>query len=591
MDLGGGRVAETGYDVALLVKNDSGLGHIRRATLLSKQLSRRGISSVVVSQASSLAMFNDPDLRVVNFPLLERLKSSAADEAYAGLLDAVSSRLDPTLVVEDTYPDRCYLTLPSLRHLPRVLVLRRLDPVSFEHVRAVGQFSYYDKVLVAQDPSDFDAERHTRASRRLVASSGRFEFVGPIFHRPSPDEVRAVKKRYAVGDRPLVVVNAGSGGDQLNDAYADRLFASAARIASRWHQDGRSIRFVLVLGPYYRGRPLQESPNLCVVGFEKHLAALLSAASVVLMRPGHNVLHEALCGDAELILVPGIPWMEGQQEFAERMAGRVGASVVEVGDDAALERCIAGAVERSTRHRKSITLVDGTQRAVNAIEEQLGRATTGPSVRRQRTMLVVLPPSSMGRVANEVVGALVSEDVQVVVDDADSDDGDLKPGPGEVHRLSQVLERGGSPTVASDAVYVDVEMPAAVTPLGLAEMGVLLALYVDEGDVGMRMRRWTSFAGTDRPAIIDAALERVEADGRRAQHLGWALASSRATGISQGLLIDCHRLDELQFKNYLAHLREWLDRLDIEPMPQEEFVNRRVCDLYGSGSHGDGGSP
>lgn len=576
----------TGCEVLFLVKNDSGLGHIRRAVVLSKALRRSGVSSVIVSQASSLVMFDDPELRVLNLPLMERLKSSAAEEAYAALLDAVVARLDPELVVEDTYPDRRYIGLPSLRGLPRVLVLRRLDPVAFEQVRRRGGFAHYDRVLVAQAREDFLAEPHTSATRRLVMSSGRFRFVGPVFHEPTPQEVSAVLRRYQVGEQPLVVVNAGSGGDQLNDAFADRLFTNARRIANTCLRQGLSARFVLVLGPYYRGRQLEPGENVDVVEFEPRLAALLRLASVAVVRPGHNVVHEALGGPAQLVLVPGIPWMEGQPEFARRLATRVGASVVDVDDYQTLERAVIGALQPGVHHPAACHSANATEAMAAMLANELDKARQGPHPARRGRMLVINPPEKLALRASSIVHDVCPE-VPVV-------EHGQRPGSNglsalvPLSRLVQGVRARADelPTDRDVGIYVDIEMPAGVDPSELRRLGAQMVAYTDEGDVGMRMRTWLAFCGSTRPEIVDVPLQRLAARPGRTRHLGWVLARDLEGDDRRGWLLDCSQLSEADFRTYLGDLRYWLDRLSIDPLPMADAIGRRVWVLYGQEREG-----
>ncbi len=573
----------TGCDVLFLVKNDSGLGHIRRAVVLSKALRRSGVSSVIVSQASSLVMFDDPELRVLNLPLMERLKSSAAEEAYAALLDAVVARLDPELVVEDTYPDSRYLGLPSLRGLPRALVLRRLDPIAFEQIRRRGGFSSYDRILIAQTREDFEAEPHTSATRRLVMSSGRFRFVGPVFHEPTPQEVNAVRRRYQVGEQPLVVVNAGSGGDQLNDAFADRLFANARRIADTCLLQGLSAQFVLVVGPYYRGRQIEPSVNVEVVGFEPRLAALLRLASVAVLRPGHNVVHEALGGPAQLVLVPGIPWMEGQAEFAHRLATRLGAAVVEVDDYQALECTVISALRPTVQHPARTRPANATEAMVAALTDELDSAKQGPLPARRERMLVIEPPEELGFRASSGVHDRCPA-ISVI-------ERGLPPGHRDLPALipltcilKGVQARADDCSTRSDVgVYVDMEMPAGVEPMKLKRFGVQFVAYVDEGDVGTRMRSWLTFSGSARPEIVDVPLQRLPAQPGRTRHLGWVLARDIGSDDRRGWLLDCSQLSEAEFRTYIGDLCEWLDRLAIDPLPMADLVGRRVWSLYGQG--------
>jgi hypothetical protein len=165
------------------------------------------VQPIIISQASSLALFADTRVPVVNFPLLHRVPSAIAEDWYTEVLDALLMQLDPAVVIEDTYPDQRYARLPALADRPRLLVLRRLDGDSFDTIRTAGAFTRYDQVLIAQDEESFSREGHSRETLTAVASSGQFESVGPIFRSTTPAEIDAVRAEYAPDGLPLVVVN------------------------------------------------------------------------------------------------------------------------------------------------------------------------------------------------------------------------------------------------------------------------------------------------------------------------------------------------------------------------------------------------
>lgn len=323
--------------VGLFVKNGIGLGHLRRAVLVGQALTRLGEAEpVVLSQATSLDLLLGRPLRAVNLPLLHRLPSNTAEAAFRKILSRVVDHLRLDLLVEDTYPDPLLDELPGLASLPRAILVRRIDPVSFDALCRSGCLDAYDAVLLAQSRVDFEAERHTARTRRAVFGSGRFSFVGPIYHHPSEHEVDETAGKYRVRCNRLVVFSAGGGGDHFDDGYCDSFFRAAAHTARQVAD--RDVRFVLVYGPYYPGLTTPLPPNAVAVAFEPGLAALLRGADVVVIRPGHNVLSEALAGRARVVVVPGISWMESQQTLADRIASRPGVHVAPLVPEEICER-------------------------------------------------------------------------------------------------------------------------------------------------------------------------------------------------------------------------------------------------------------
>jgi predicted glycosyltransferase len=339
-------------NVVFLVKNGIGFGHLRRALILAEALLDAGqVRPVIISQASSLAIFQGTRVPVVNFPLLHRVPSAVAEDWYTEVLDALLDQLDPAVVIEDTYPDQRYAGLTSLMDRPRLLVLRRLDHASFDTIRATGAFARYDEILIVQDQEGFGREGHSDVTLTAVHASGRFQFVGPVYRAPTADEVEKLRAEYAPDGSPLVVVNGGAGGDQMPDGYGDRLFHSCQQMAAALAGDGTRVRFVFVTGPYYAGRPLETRANVTVRRFEPHLHALLAAAHVAVIKPGTNALSEALSGRAHLVLVPDVSFMEGLSEHAERIVAEYGGQVA-AADAEVLKPLVRAALSQQPRLRR-----------------------------------------------------------------------------------------------------------------------------------------------------------------------------------------------------------------------------------------------
>lgn len=350
-------------NVVFLVKNGIGFGHLRRALILAEALLDAGqVRPFIISQASSLALFEDTRVPVVNFPLLHRVPSAVAEDWYTAVLDRLLDRLDPAVVIEDTYPDSRYAALPSLADRPRLLVLRRLDATSFDTIRSQGSFARYDLILIAQDRGGFDGEGHSVQTRTVVQTSGRFRLVGPIYHQPTAQDVQRVRAMYPSRSGPLIVVNGGAGGDQMPDGYGDRLFHAMQAVAARLDADGLAAHLIFVTGPYYAGRPLTQRANVTIRRYEPNLHALLAIADIVVVKPGNNVLSEALSGTCHLILVPDVSFMEGLDEHSRRVVAEYGGQVARP-DVEELEPLVRKALTAPRREKRL------TARASAAIQE------------------------------------------------------------------------------------------------------------------------------------------------------------------------------------------------------------------------------
>src|SRR5229473_3920847 len=166
--------------VVFLVQNGIGFGHIRRTILIAEQirLLSPDIEVIFISQANSLLLFQKSPFHVINFPFLHRLPNNASEHAYKVLLDEILANLKPTIVVEDTYPDQRYLSIPALQDVPKVLIMRRIDPLSFDEFRRQGYFSIYDCILMIQEEQDFFSEKPLQESELLVKLSNKFHFIG-----------------------------------------------------------------------------------------------------------------------------------------------------------------------------------------------------------------------------------------------------------------------------------------------------------------------------------------------------------------------------------------------------------------------------
>jgi len=308
--------------VLFLVKNYIGFGHIRRTLLIADQIRALSpdVEIIFISQAKSLLLFQNKPYKVINFPFLHRLPNNACASVYAELLNKIITALHPTIIIEDTYPDEWYYSLSGLQNIPKILILRRIDPIAFDDFRKEGFFSFYDRILLVQDREEFLAEHHVPQCVLLATLSDTFRFVGPVIHHPSDTEIISAKEKYGRLDKKLVVVNAGAGGDHFNDAYCEKLFSNVYNISCRLLEQGVSdVHFIFITGPYFRANYV-DSTIVTIIDYEPYLSALLKIADVAILRPGFNVTQEALAGSSNIILVPGVSYMESQHFYAQYLS-------------------------------------------------------------------------------------------------------------------------------------------------------------------------------------------------------------------------------------------------------------------------------
>lgn len=544
--------------VALLVKNGIGFGHLRRAVLIAEAMQSRGrLKPVIISQASSLSLFRNTPVEVINFPLLHRVSSAVAEDAYTAILDRLLDRLDPAVVVEDTYPDPRYLALPSIAHRPRLLVMRRLDGASFDHLRTQGRFAAFDKILIAQSRADFAREGHSGDSAAVVECSGRFSFVGNLSYTPTPEEIAQTRAEYAPHGEPLVVVNGGAGGDQMPDGYGDRLFGACAEVAGRLLETGHHARFVFVTGPYYAGKPLSETANVTLRRYEPRLAALLASAHVAVIKPGNNALSEALSGQAHLLLVPDVSFLEGLDEHAGRVVNQYGGAT-STADPDALEPLIQEALARPPRaerpeanHKGLLQTLDAIEDAADAVEPHV--------LKRQLVLALSLGEGRDVTGLREVLPPLLEN--AVLLDGVSAPDADGLPS-GSVLRPG---ERSGIVALPSGE-------PPSVRPQEFVDRGARLA--ITPAPVPRAITRWIQLA----PAVPALGLMPAEYVVARDGRLGESLRRIARTATQHEtacVVVDLSRLADLDaVKHYLHGLAEWLGTQPVTLLSSKETIAR-----------------
>jgi predicted glycosyltransferase len=176
----------------------------------------------------------------------------------------------------------------------------------------------YDCLLLYGERRVFDPVREYRMSPTAAAKLVPCGYLGgaqPVRSR------QAVRRELDTGDRPLIVVTAGGGGDgfTLLQAYLEAL-ASDSTLCG--------VHSLVVTGPLMarRKRDLLRSAaypdHLSFVEFTPDLVSYLAAADLVVSMAGYNTVCELLSLGVRALLVPRVRPRLEQRLRAERLAER-----------------------------------------------------------------------------------------------------------------------------------------------------------------------------------------------------------------------------------------------------------------------------
>lgn len=370
-----------------VVQNGIGFGHLRRSLLLAQALEATPGEhrSLIISQASSPALLTGKGIASVNLPSLAHVSERETLLAYRRLLEVLIEEFEPDVLIEDTHPLPLLRQVEACRRLPRVLLVRRISPLALEEMRHFGELGWYQRILYMQSVTGGDLSQFGGPLHALFTLSPRFAVTGPIMAVATPGERAAIDAKYRRGADKLVVVSCGAGGDHDGATFTEQIFSQATQAAHRLAGKGMRARWLVVGGPYFKGRKPVELPFLEFIEFEPQLPALLQAADVVVARPGFNVVHETLGGRARLILIPVESFHETQATWCRELAACGDVHIVPLGGVAEL----AAAVEAEAQDSRKCRMPDGCAAAAEKIH---GAVLAVPGAPLQPAMHLVLLP-------------------------------------------------------------------------------------------------------------------------------------------------------------------------------------------------------
>jgi predicted glycosyltransferase len=407
----------------LLYSHDTfGLGHLRRTLGIAErvagdwpQASQLLITGSMVAGAFGLP----PHLDLIKLPALSK-KSSGKYKARAlplslaqtihwreqMILQAVQC-FEPDLVLVDKTPAGVEgELLPTIRYLkswcPHVCLVLGMRDIEDAPAATRAEWDangtrslheeIYDRILLYGWREVFDPIDEYGMSDTVAA---KVEVCGYLGREISVRPAAAVRRELNAGERPLIVVTAGGGGDgyELLKSFMDSRALS---------QPVDNAHCLVVTGPLMaqgKRRLLQQTSgleNLTVLEFTPDLLSYLAAADLIVSMAGYNTVCEALTLGARLLLVPRVRPRAEQQIRAERLAA-LGLARVLLPERLTPER-LAHEIDVSLNTpRAAVTLdLNGLARVSRAIGAILEGAPAAP--------LPETPPIRNGHVGSTLQG-------------------------------------------------------------------------------------------------------------------------------------------------------------------------------------------
>ena len=320
--------------IVFMLQNGIGFGHFKLALTISKYMKDKCDISFI-TQAKSTVIFDNYDYKVYNFPMLYSLKSNNEILIMNNLINKLIEDIHPDLIIEDTYPEDFYMNLPATKNISKILLMNRLNSTEFENFFYNGVLNQYDKLIVLKEKDVFINEINAKEVKNYATYSDRIVYLNGVFNEPTEDVKEEVEKKYNLNNfEKNIVVNCGAGGWHIGNNICEKIFDKVIDVTNNLVKKDMNVQSILVLGPYskYLEEKYKESINehIRIVDFETNLDALFTKTDLVILRPGYNTTMETLAGKQNVLLLPGISYMEDQDVWCRELAEIYGIDYINV---------------------------------------------------------------------------------------------------------------------------------------------------------------------------------------------------------------------------------------------------------------------
>lgn len=330
------------YRVLFYVQHLLGIGHLARASRISRALADAGLDVTMVTGGMPVDGFPGAGIKHVMLPPI-----ASGDAGFSGLIDADGKPVDALFeaarrdmlvgVLRDTRPDAVIIeAFPFGRRQVRFELIPLLDEIHSMSRRPLVACSlrdilqarakpgrdqesvdlverYFDHVLVHGDPSFVRLEETFPLADGIV---NRIVYTGLVSAPPSEPP----------SERFDIVVSAGGG------AVGNGLLRAAAGAASRLPAE---LGWCIIAGPNlpqadYDAVEAMLPDNARLFRFRRDFASLLTASRVSVSQAGYNTVCDVLRAGCGSVLIPFTTGGETEQRVRAERLERLGlAAVVE----------------------------------------------------------------------------------------------------------------------------------------------------------------------------------------------------------------------------------------------------------------------
>ena len=359
--------------IVFLLQNGIGFGHFKLALTIAKNFDSEKFEIIFLTQAKSTRIFDGYNYKVINIPPTYSLRSNNEVLFVHKFVDKVIDKIKPSVVIEDTYPDDFYLNLPKLQFIPKILIINRLIAVEFENYYYNGVLEQYDKIIIIKNQHEFLNELTSVKVKNFARYSDKIIYNGNVFNEPSPLCCENVKNKYEFRKyKKNIVVNCGAGGWHIGENVCKIIFKKIIEIGNIICKMNEA-QIIILLGPYSSyiipklEKLVHKGINIKMIDFEDNSDALFHEADLVILRPGYNSTMEALSGNAEVILLPGISYLESQDEWCMKLKNVYGIEYVSVNNLESLAECIKDVLNNP--RRKNEKVINYSEKVMQIISE------------------------------------------------------------------------------------------------------------------------------------------------------------------------------------------------------------------------------
>jgi predicted glycosyltransferase len=283
--------------------NGRGMGHLNRTLVLARALRKAEpdtdirfivgspLFSMVAEAGFAVTKVPDAHHALGAFEGLHRRESHQTQ-----LFDTLLEEAAADVFIIDFVVNPALFQLAKRHRARLALLYRKQRPEELARWRHKRCVELIDHFLLPHHESELRAQELPKEWR------SRSLFLGPLARELDSSAVATVGARYRNPGEKLVVVSIGGGG--FTESYKTLEVAEACAQRVTHSRDGSAVRWVIVYGPYYRGRIPQSSANVHRLPYEGNLLELFAAADLVVCNAGYNSIQELLLCATPGIVIP-----------------------------------------------------------------------------------------------------------------------------------------------------------------------------------------------------------------------------------------------------------------------------------------------